>query len=215
MNNKCQFSYFTDYLNSAFVIFLLNLMEVPPSDLEVDEIIEMCTKLLLVFNLQFNDYNENIILKGIVERQAANVFVRQLIDMLNRHGIVQWRPSNFFYLFLLFICWIKVLKMNFCFKEDPISDISKHEPKPLNTVLRMLLDLTYDIATARTIYTNDLKVLIEIIARELSNATSRGNVNMLSIFFSSCTLFSYILLTHPFFNLFIFKINRNVKNFFV
>lgn len=129
-------------INVGFVNFLLNVTDHPPLDVDPNEVIELCTLVLLALNLQFSPKARtegNIILYTIMKRQAASVFVRQLINLLN-----------------LF--------------EDPIMRVSNHEPKPANTVIQMLLDLVKNATTAKSISTNDLKILIEIISRRLTDS---------------------------------------------
>lgn len=52
--------------------------------------------------------------------------------------------------------------------EDPVF-VLKHTKPPVNTVLKMLVDLFSIPLTASMFYTNDVKVLIDILVRQLSD----------------------------------------------
>lgn len=50
--------------------------------------------------------------------------------------------------------------------EDPVR-IFDHEPPPSHSVLKLFIDLFSNDTTAALFYTNDVKVLIDIILRQL------------------------------------------------
>lgn len=56
--------------------------------------------------------------------------------------------------------------------EDPVRSVSRHEPKPPNTVIKMLTDIMRNKTTAATMSSNDVKVLIEVINRSLLNEST-------------------------------------------
>lgn len=56
--------------------------------------------------------------------------------------------------------------MNCFFTEDPVR-IFDHEPAPPHSVLKLFIDLFESEVTASLFYTNDIKVLIDIVLRQL------------------------------------------------
>lgn len=58
--------------------------------------------------------------------------------------------------------------------EDPVF-VLKHTKPPVNSVLKMLVDLFSIPETTQLFYTNDIKVLIDILVRQLSDL-SAGDV---------------------------------------
>lgn len=52
------------------------------------------------------------------------------------------------------------------YAEDPVR-IFDHEPQPPHSVLKLFVDLFSNDAIASLFYTNDVKVLIDIILRQL------------------------------------------------
>jgi len=54
------------------------------------------------------------------------------------------------------------------FAEDPM-DIEPHGPPKVNSVFKMLIDIFSDLNAAELFYTNDVRVLIDIIIRWLTD----------------------------------------------
>ena len=44
-----------------------------------------------------------------------------------------------------------------------------HEPAPAHSVVKLMVDLFSDPAIARLFYTNDVRVLVDIVARNLAD----------------------------------------------
>lgn len=61
-------------------------------------------------------------------------------------------------------------------EEDPTC-ILKHTPPPANSVLKMFVDLYSTVETADLFYTNDNKVLIDILVRQLSDLSPGDHVS--------------------------------------
>lgn len=59
----------------------------------------------------------------------------------------------------------------FFFADDPVR-IFDHEPAPPHSVLKLFVDLFSDTAAASLFYTNDVKVLIDIIVRQLADLSA-------------------------------------------
>ena len=51
---------------------------------------------------------------------------------------------------------------------DPVR-LFEHEPKPPNSVLKLTSDLYSSASTADLLYTNDAKVLIDIVVRQITD----------------------------------------------
>ena len=75
------------------------------------------------------------------------------------------------------------------FPEDPLN-IFEHTKPAANSVLKMFVDLFSTPETASMFYTNDNKVLIDILVRQLSDLSAGDSV---SVFF-----FIYLTITKKF-----------------
>jgi hypothetical protein len=60
--------------------------------------------------------------------------------------------------------------------EDPVR-IFEHQPVPPHSVLKLFVDLFSNAQTAALFYTNDTKVLIDIIVRQLADLSPGDNVS--------------------------------------
>lgn len=63
---------------------------------------------------------------------------------------------------------------------DPVR-IFEHQPAPPHSVLKLFVDLFSTSQTATLFYTNDTKVLIDIIVRQLADLSPGDNVSFNSI----------------------------------
>ncbi|KAH0552355.1 NCK-interacting protein with SH3 domain [Cotesia glomerata] len=133
-----------EYLGVEFIAFLLDGIEDPPdTDLE-DQIPDLFTNLILAYNLQFNfnatsNSNANV---------NENIFMMALRERTNAKIFTQK------ILFLLNR------------EEDPVR-IFDHQPAPMHSVLKLFIDIFSIEVTATLFYTNDIKVLIDIVLRQL------------------------------------------------
>lgn len=66
------------------------------------------------------------------------------------------------------------------FADDPVR-IFEHEPAPPNSVLKLFIDLFSKSSTANLFYTNDVKVLIDIIVRQLADLSPGDQVKLFLI----------------------------------
>jgi hypothetical protein len=64
--------------------------------------------------------------------------------------------------------------------EDPVQ-IFEHQPAPPHSVLKLFVDLFSTSQTATLFYTNDTKVLIDIIVRQLADLSPGDNVSFNNI----------------------------------
>lgn len=74
-------------------------------------------------------------------------------------------------------------------EEDPVR-IFDHVPAPPHSLLKLFNDLFSRRTTASLFYTNDIKVLIDIIVRNISDLSPGETVNIHSCAFQrNCNLF--------------------------
>uniref|UniRef100_A0A182Q1W2 SH3 domain-containing protein n=1 Tax=Anopheles farauti TaxID=69004 RepID=A0A182Q1W2_9DIPT len=129
-----------DHLRADFIIFLLNIIETPP-ECDVQEVLpDIMINLILSFNLQFDNFAENVVLEAMEQFRTAKTFTEKILLLINR-------------------------------EEDPVHTL-KHTPMNINPVLKMLVDLFSRPETAAIFYTNDNKVLIDILVRQLSDLSA-------------------------------------------
>ncbi|XP_035900188.1 NCK-interacting protein with SH3 domain [Anopheles stephensi] len=129
-----------DHLRADFIIFLLNIIETPPEN-DVQEMLpDIMINLILSFNLQFENFAENVVLEAMEQFKTAKTFTEKILLLINR-------------------------------EEDPVHTL-KHTPMNINPVLKMLVDLFSRPETASIFYTNDNKVLIDILVRQLSDLSA-------------------------------------------
>ncbi|CAH0406419.1 unnamed protein product [Chilo suppressalis] len=126
-----------EQLGVEFAQFLLELIESPPETDENEQIPDLFLTLLLAYNLQFEQPNENLLLNALETRDNAKTFCEKVLLLLNR-------------------------------EEDPVH-IFDHEPAPPHSVLKLVIDLFSRKKTAEHFYTNDVKVAIDIIQRQLAD----------------------------------------------
>ncbi|KAH8387706.1 hypothetical protein KR093_009002 [Drosophila rubida] len=150
-----------DYLGVHFASFLLEIVEGNNPEVLVDMVIA----LILAFNQQFSEHAVNVIIEAMQNLPTAKVFTEKLLLLLNREG--KYNKSALTYLSHLLI-GVR------CGLDDP-TRLLKHHNEHMNTVLRMFIDIFSHPDTAGMFYTNDIKVLIDIVVRQLSDLDA-GNV---------------------------------------
>ena len=149
-----------EHMKSDFVLFMLNLIENPLEDDATEFLSDVMINLLLAFNLQFDNFTENTILDAMQTVKASKSFTEKILLLINRDGEFEFAGYlNFSDNFIA---------------EDPVF-VLKHTKPPINSVLKMLVDLFSIPETTALFYTNDIKVLIDILVRQLSDL-SPGDV---------------------------------------
>ncbi|CAG9783845.1 unnamed protein product [Diatraea saccharalis] len=136
MGDKLPITHF-EQLGVEFAQFLLELIESPPETDENEQIPDLFLTLLLAYNLQFEQPNDNLLLNALETMDNAKTFCEKVLLLLNR-------------------------------EEDPVH-IFDHEPAPPHSVLKLVIDLFSRKKTAGHFYTNDVKVAIDIIVRQLAD----------------------------------------------
>jgi len=87
-------------------------------------------------------------------------------------------PKNCFIIYLYVDLNLNTV---FFFVDDPVK-LLKHTSPPSNSVLKMFVDLFSLPETASLFYTNDNKVLIDILVRQLSDLSPGDPVSILFIY---------------------------------
>lgn len=84
--SNLNFALFLDLLGKRFLSFLLDNSEYPP-DTDLDEQIpDLFLNLIISFNLQFTDENENPVLAALEDKNVAKTFTEKILLLINREG---------------------------------------------------------------------------------------------------------------------------------
>jgi Protein of unknown function (DUF2013) len=75
-----------DLMKSDFVLFMLKLIETPLEDDQTEFLSDVMINLLLAFNLQFDNFDENIILEAMQQVKASKSFTEKILLLINREG---------------------------------------------------------------------------------------------------------------------------------
>lgn len=131
-----------------------------------DVLCDIMINLILSINLQFDDFTDSIVMEAYREEESAKIFTEKILVLLNREGI--WITFSLKSIFeIIFRC-----------TEDPL-EFFDHERTVPNSVLKMFVDLFSSPQTAELFYTNDNKVLIDILVRQLSDLSPGDSVNFI------------------------------------
>lgn len=140
-----------------------NIENPPDTDVD-DQIPDLFLNFVISFNLQFQEYNDNPVMIALSERNIAKFFTEKLLLLLNREGN------------LLLLNYSLYITFCFLFVEDPIR-IFDHTPAPPHSLLKLFIDLFNSEETANLFYTNDIKVLIDIVVRNISDLSPEDLVS--------------------------------------
>lgn len=73
-----------EHLRSDFIIFLLNIIETPP-ETDVHSVLpDTMINLILSFNLQFDNFTENVVLEAMEQIKTAKTFTEKILVLINR-----------------------------------------------------------------------------------------------------------------------------------
>ncbi|XP_058821759.1 NCK-interacting protein with SH3 domain [Topomyia yanbarensis] len=73
-----------EHLRADFVIFLLNLIETPPETDVHNVLPDTMINLILSFNLQFENFTDNIVLEAMEQIRTAKTFTEKILVLINR-----------------------------------------------------------------------------------------------------------------------------------
>ncbi|KAK7597833.1 hypothetical protein V9T40_010058 [Parthenolecanium corni] len=140
--------FYFDTINKDFILFLLNLIETPSDDPDLEENVIEMIHFILVYNLQFKSGlgSENITINALEEAENPKIFSETLLLLFNRG-------------------------------KDPVK-ILEHEPYPSNSLLKMITDIFSSETASNIFYKNDVKVLIEIVLRQLTDDLPNSKESM-------------------------------------
>lgn len=162
------FSLFSEFFDSELIQHLLNIIENPPKNDIHDIVPDLILNLILSINLQYDDFTQNCVLDAMRQTYSAKTFTEKILILLNREG---W------FLVLLEYDFRSIRKIKICLiTENPINFFD-HTPVLVNPVLKMFVDLFSGPETASLFYSNDNKVLIDILVRQLSDLSPGDPVN--------------------------------------
>lgn len=77
-----------DLMKNDFVLFMLNLIENPLEDDQTEFLSDVMINLLLAFNLQFDNFNENTVLMTMQQVKTSKSFTEKILLLINREGIL-------------------------------------------------------------------------------------------------------------------------------
>ena len=123
-------------LGAPFVTFLLDKVENSQQLDTEEDMADVFMGLLASYNLQFEQTEENIVLRCLASTTTAKIFTEKLLLLLNR-------------------------------EDDPAEIIGSRAG--VNSVHKLVLDVFSSPDCSAHFYTNDLMVLIDIIARQLAD----------------------------------------------
>jgi hypothetical protein len=75
-----------EHMSREFVLFMLNLIENPLEDDATEFLSDVMINLLLAFNLQFDNFEENTILEAMQTVKASKSFTEKILLLINREG---------------------------------------------------------------------------------------------------------------------------------
>ena len=134
-------------------MFLLDNIECPPIIDTEDIVPDVFLNLILSYNLQFLTLCDNLVIQALTEKDTAKIFTEKLLLLFNR-GSNASRDISF------------VISLVEYFLEDPVRTFDC-EPTPPHSLLKMFTDLFGSLKTANLFYTNDVRVLIDMVIRNI------------------------------------------------
>lgn len=146
----------TDQLNQEFFLHVLNLIENPPSARFEDDAVNQLVAFILSFNLHLSSMDG-----------GTNPVLRALATYSN--------PKVFTESIMVLIN-----------RGDDPAKVFDYKPESPNSVMKLFHDLYSDPATSDLLYTNDAKVLMDIILGRLTNLSPGDKVR--SSFLKLCQL---------------------------
>ncbi|XP_046400238.1 NCK-interacting protein with SH3 domain isoform X2 [Ischnura elegans] len=153
--------YHFEHLGEDFISFLIDRIEEEEVDLESelgkeqDEIPDLFLTLLLAYNLQFKEQcGQSIPVPEVPSDKAVN---NPVLSVLKGRTCAKALTEK------------ALLLINR--EEDPVGifQSARHATIPTQSVIKLVGDLFGDTHTAALFYTNDTKVLIDILVRQLSD----------------------------------------------
>lgn len=80
------FFFLVEHVGIDFLRFVMKLIENPPAA-DVDEKIpDLFISLLLAYNLQFKQDEDNVFVQALATRESAKTFTEKILVLLNREG---------------------------------------------------------------------------------------------------------------------------------
>ena len=76
----------SDHLNVAFLQFVFESIENPPTYEHEDQVTDLLINFVLAFNLHCKQPKDNLVLHVIEERKTVKVFTEKVLLLFNRDG---------------------------------------------------------------------------------------------------------------------------------
>lgn len=86
--NFCWQSLISEHIGTEFILFILDIIEIPPEADVLEIIPDIMINLILSLNLQFEHFADNFILNAMQKISSAKTFTEKILVLLNREGKV-------------------------------------------------------------------------------------------------------------------------------
>ena len=86
----------SDHLNVAFLQFVFESIENPPTYEHEDQVTDLLINFVLAFNLHCKQPKDNLVLHVIEERKTVKVFTEKVLLLFNRDGERSFFKSSLF-----------------------------------------------------------------------------------------------------------------------
>ncbi|CAL4162020.1 unnamed protein product, partial [Meganyctiphanes norvegica] len=148
MGDTLPYTHFS-VMNSKFIEVLLHAIEKYYEDPDTEQLGELYLTLVLAFNLQYTT-------KGASKENSTSDSDSEnlVIKLLSKQESTKYFTEKLLLLFNR--------------EEDPLA-IFEHTPRPPHSVIKMMLDVYSNPVTSQMIYTNDERVVCDIMLRQLSD----------------------------------------------
>ncbi|PRD20348.1 UNVERIFIED_CONTAM: Nckipsd [Trichonephila clavipes] len=161
-----------DFINKKFLYFLFEKLEDVAKDGDED-VGQNLLSIILAFNLHFESPQENIVLETLKEKQSAQYLTERLIFLLNRevHSVhlSLWIKTPLFLFQISLSAGIKEnVSVHSFDAEDPCKILS-HNKGTTNSIMKFMVDMFTFPELIDLFYLNDIKVLLDIIVRQLTD----------------------------------------------
>lgn len=78
--------FFLEHIGTEFILFILDIVEIPPEADVLEIIPDIMINLILSLNLQFEHFADNFILNAMQKISSAKTFTEKILVLLNREG---------------------------------------------------------------------------------------------------------------------------------
>ncbi|MPC96740.1 NCK-interacting protein with SH3 domain [Portunus trituberculatus] len=173
-------------MNESFLLLLLDGIEHYNEHPDTEQLAELYLTLVLAFNLQYTTPSFSCVsptttlsngMEAVGEEGKTGVRTTEETKLSKAEGdmenvlirlLGQREHTKHF---------TEKLLLLFNREEDPLA-MFEHEPRPPNSILKMMRDMYSTRATASIFYTNDERVVCDIIIRQLTDLPADDKVGI-------------------------------------